>query len=111
MGAEGGSCRGPEANPGVLPRKAELTHLMLKLIDLYVYHLTESGRISILLLKRSGSKIYSGQWRMIGGKAEAGEPRWRRSEEHTSELQSRGHLVCRLLLEKKKDKRMKNIRM
>src|SRR5439155_14336283 len=27
----------------------------------------------------------------------------RRSEEHTSELQSRGHLVCRLLLEKKKD--------
>src|SRR5690625_5402321 len=36
-------------------------------------------------------------------------PRWSRthsmgcrSEEHTSELQSRGHLVCRLLLEKKK---------
>src|SRR5690554_3185298 len=31
-----------------------------------------------------------------------------RSEEHTSELQSRPHLVCRLLLEKKKKKR-KNI--
>src|SRR5437870_8451999 len=28
-----------------------------------------------------------------------------RSEEHTSELQSRGHLVCRLLLEKKKKKK------
>src|SRR2546422_5919672 len=28
----------------------------------------------------------------------------RRSEEHTSELQSRLHLVCRLLLEKKKTK-------
>src|SRR3989442_4756125 len=28
--------------------------------------------------------------------------RRRRSEEHTSELQSRPHLVCRLLLEKKK---------
>src|SRR5690554_6994686 len=27
-----------------------------------------------------------------------------RSEEHTSELQSRPHLVCRLLLEKKKEK-------
>src|SRR5439155_13456307 len=26
---------------------------------------------------------------------------WTRSEEHTSELQSRGHLVCRLVLEKK----------
>src|SRR2546422_2886219 len=31
-----------------------------------------------------------------------GPPRARRSEEHTSELQSRLHLVCRLLLEKKK---------
>src|SRR2546429_5950429 len=29
-----------------------------------------------------------------------------RSEEHTSELQSRLHLVCRLLLEKKKDTRL-----
>src|SRR5690625_2524504 len=29
---------------------------------------------------------------------------FQRSEEHTSELQSRGHLVCRLLLEKKKKK-------
>src|SRR3712207_8593207 len=30
--------------------------------------------------------------------------RWLRSEEHTSELQSRQYLVCRLLLEKKKIK-------
>src|SRR3989449_8092410 len=30
--------------------------------------------------------------------------RYQRSEEHTSELQSRLHLVCRLLLEKKKKK-------
>src|SRR2546429_4615826 len=30
------------------------------------------------------------------------QPRQTRSEEHTSELQSRLHLVCRLLLEKKK---------
>src|SRR2546422_8660573 len=29
-----------------------------------------------------------------------------RSEEHTSELQSRLHLVCRLLLEKKKNKKI-----
>src|SRR3989442_8926881 len=32
----------------------------------------------------------------------ASERALRRSEEHTSELQSRPHLVCRLLLEKKK---------
>src|SRR6266702_7568389 len=31
-----------------------------------------------------------------------------RSEEHTSELQSRGHLVCRLLLEKKKKKKIRS---
>src|SRR3989442_10792608 len=33
-----------------------------------------------------------------------------RSEEHTSELQSRPHLVCRLLLEKKKKRKKKRTR-
>src|SRR5690625_6614144 len=33
-----------------------------------------------------------------------------RSEEHTSELQSRGHLVCRLLLENKKTNRLSFMR-
>src|SRR5476651_2881542 len=38
-----------------------------------------------------------------GRRRAACAPRWRRrSEEHTSELQSRQYLVCRLLLEKKK---------
>src|SRR5436305_5488836 len=42
-----------------------------------------------------------------GGDHETYRPSWEsseidRSEEHTSELQSRPHLVCRLLLEKKK---------
>src|SRR2546422_2104368 len=40
----------------------------------------------------------------LGGPAH-GVPRESRSEEHTSELQSRLHLVCRLLLEKKKKRR------
>src|SRR5690625_5961126 len=35
----------------------------------------------------------------------------RRSEEHTSELQSRGHLVCRLLLEKKKHKKKRKLKI
>src|SRR5690554_7144676 len=38
------------------------------------------------------------------------ERREMRSEEHTSELQSRPHLVCRLLLEKKKQKLNSNAR-
>src|SRR3712207_8379578 len=36
-----------------------------------------------------------------GELAQLARPRRRRSEEHTSELQSRQYLVCRLLLEKK----------
>src|SRR3712207_7318335 len=39
------------------------------------------------------------------GLASAGTVKWR-SEEHTSELQSRQYLVCRLLLEKKKKKKI-----
>src|SRR2546429_1691855 len=48
-----------------------------------------------------------------GRRAQAGRPpnvaRSQRSEEHTSELQSRLHLVCRLLLEKKKKKHITKI--
>src|SRR5690349_24083720 len=42
--------------------------------------------------------------RMVGGIVDIAK----RSEEHTSELQSRRDLVCRLLLEKKKNKTNKN---
>src|SRR3712207_8341383 len=42
----------------------------------------------------------AGPGRGRAGRAAAGDPR--RSEEHTSELQSRQYLVCRLPLEKKK---------
>src|SRR6266702_6590852 len=41
--------------------------------------------------------------RLLRQDPERCEARRSRSEEHTSELQSRGHLVCRLLLEKKKN--------
>src|SRR5258708_15060935 len=44
-----------------------------------------------------------GQYNAIVGLKKA------RSEEHTSELQSPDHLVCRLLLEKKKQNKMQNI--
>src|SRR5439155_24312478 len=49
----------------------------------------------------------SAEGALVGGPGEAARdravPALLRSEEHTSELQSRGHLVCRLLLEKKKN--------
>src|SRR3712207_7451175 len=40
--------------------------------------------------------------RAVADRAPRGRARVHRSEEHTSELQSRQYLVCRLLLEKKK---------
>src|SRR2546422_6804340 len=48
-------------------------------------------------------KIYAfGGFKLPDAGPAAWEPLDQRSEEHTSELQSRLHLVCRLLLEKKK---------
>src|SRR5437588_2142144 len=49
------------------------------------------------------------QWHQMGGHEEvqAQHALRRRSEEHTSELQSHSDLVCRLLLEKKKKKKKK----
>src|SRR2546429_7377377 len=50
--------------------------------------------------------------RYHGGQAiAAGAGRDNRSEEHTSELQSRLHLVCRLLLEKKKNTNTQHLSM
>src|SRR5262245_49705413 len=52
-------------------------------------------------VRRSARTNHSRRAALIFGRARA--PTWRqRSEEHTSELQSLRHLVCRLLLEKKK---------
>src|SRR5690625_4972646 len=51
------------------------------------------------IIKKYGSLGKGLGWDVISGKKSEAN----RSEEHTSELQSRGHIVCRLLLEKKKD--------
>src|SRR5690625_6197046 len=57
-----------------------------------------SSSYSAVLVNISGNKIYQGN--------SGSYSKVLRSEEHTSELQSRGHLVCRLLLEKKKKNNM-----
>src|SRR5258708_12209703 len=53
-------------------------------------------------LFRSGNDE-GGRPRQITGRLVDGSQGFSRSEEHTSELQSPDHLVCRLLLEKKKE--------
>src|SRR5437870_10070100 len=68
--------------------------------DIYTLSLHDALPISQHRASRTGP-----DWRRGGARR---RPRnLFRSEEHTSELQSRGHLVCRLLLEKKK-KNMNN---
>src|SRR3712207_7269901 len=49
-----------------------------------------------------GVELSGGQWQKLA----LGRGMMRRSEEHTSELQSRQYLVCRLLLEKKKEQKI-----
>src|SRR2546422_3208826 len=54
---------------------------------------------------RIGSEAFPGRAaRRAAAPSRRKDPQSGRSEEHTSELQSRLHLVCRLLLEKKKKK-------
>src|SRR5216684_9117705 len=62
--------------------------------EIYTLSLHDALPIS----RRSRARLPRGTARGCG--AASGSPG--RSEEHTSELQSRLHLVCRLLLEKKK---------
>src|SRR2546422_7110977 len=52
--------------------------------------------------RRSDTGTWTSAWRGFRWSRSSGSHEERRSEEHTSELQSRLHLVCRLLLEKKK---------
>src|SRR5438876_7238307 len=57
----------------------------------------------------NGSSAY-GQPAIAGGRVFVGSDNgFVRSEEHTSELQSPVHLVCRLLLEKKKTETAENV--
>src|SRR5258708_26548941 len=70
-------------------------------------------RSKFILYERPGSTSGTDIWALRISPEQPGGPlkpqRPDRSEEHTSELQSPDHLVCRLLLEKKKKKAMMEI--
>src|SRR5258705_6456036 len=79
--------------------------------EIYTLSLHDALPIS-LLQSFAALAIISIQWVLYGYSIAFGPDHggliggldWARSEEHTSELQSLRHLVCRLLLEKKKHK-------
>src|SRR5690606_40592958 len=65
----------------------------------------EGARSGPWLFRKYGlttQNVVDAAWRALGREGEAPTAEPVRSEEHTSELQSRENLVCRLLLEKKK---------
>src|SRR5690625_260562 len=66
---------------------------------LFEQYMAENPDIRIEYESTQGEDKY---WPALQTKLNSGSGTADRSEEHTSELQSRGHLVCRLLLEKKK---------
>src|SRR5690625_2471840 len=68
--------------------------------ELYRYLASKGGYVFVNKNDAKQLELSENQNRILFGPSELdGEDR---SEEHTSELQSRGHLVCRLLLDKKK---------
>src|SRR2546428_9208681 len=69
--------------------------------EIYTLSLHDALPISHLHSPAGGSLCRATITRISSGCSFLGQPGWR-SEEHTSELQSRSDLVCRLLLEKKK---------
>src|SRR5690625_6721257 len=66
----------------------------------YPLSLHDALPICAVTARRRDARGHVGAQTSRPGRSSGAFPRQERSEEHTSELQSRGHLVCRLLLAK-----------
>src|SRR3712207_8185814 len=90
------------------PRSTLFPYTTLFRSTLAVLGANGAGKSTLLRVLATLLRPHAGTVRVLGDELprEAWKVRARigRSEEHTSELQSRQYLVCRLLLEKKKNK-------
>ena len=50
---------------------------VIRVVDVYPYRRPKEETVEFLLMRRAASAAYAGQWRMVGGKIEAGETAWR----------------------------------
>src|SRR5690625_6734115 len=73
-----------------------------ELVTCFLERIERFNRLSRAFIEVTGEAAMTAAERADDARARKGHSGQERSEEHTSELQSRGHLVCRLLLEKKK---------
>src|SRR2546428_8956371 len=77
--------------------------------EIYTLSLHDALPISISRLLNARRRRYSKVSGPSRSRRRRAQARDRRSEEHTSELQSRSDLVCRLLLEKKKKNKIQTL--
>src|SRR5258705_6968058 len=103
---------GQEKEDCTMTRNGNRTTKRLNRSLILVFALLATGLLPTaycLLPTASASDPGGGDWPMWGGTPDRNMiSNMKRSEEHTSELQSLRHLVCRLLLEKKKKKQQIN---
>src|SRR5579883_3667541 len=83
--------------------------LLFFLFSVFFFFFNDTATTEIYTLSlHDALPISGGTGAFASGTPRPGRPGGPRSEEHTSELQSRENLVCRLLLEKKKKKKKNN---
>jgi dATP pyrophosphohydrolase len=66
----------------------------VRVVDVYPYRTVGAGRVQFLLLRRAPGVAYAGEWRMVGGKIQAGEAAWQAALREVRE--ETGHTPQRL---------------
>jgi dihydroneopterin triphosphate diphosphatase len=59
-----------------MPDSSFLPTATVRVVDVYPYRRGERCAPEFLLVRRASGLVYAGQWRMIGGKVDAGETAW-----------------------------------
>ncbi len=58
---------------------------VIRAVDVYPYWIRADNKVEFLMLHRADGTLYSGEWRMVGGKIRAGETAWQAGLRELSE--------------------------